>query len=144
MKKGYRFGAGSAQAAGMTRVAKCPELSPPVFTPHRGLKEARSSCTSTVEGKKKADYVRCPDTALSDGSTVPTSLATPLPLLDLGAMATEKVRGLRKERRRCSDGRRWRNLRKEGREDGGSELRKGTRKGVKVSGAPAVTPFLWG
>ena len=80
----------------MTRVAGCPEFSPPVFTPHRGLKEARSSRTSTVEGKKKADFVRSPDSALSGGSTVPAPLATPLPLMDLGAMATKKFRGLRK------------------------------------------------
>ena len=80
----------------MTRVAGCPEFSPPVFTPHRGLKEAQSSQTSTVEGKKKADFVRSPNSALSGGSTVPAPLATPLPLADLGAMAAKKVRGLRK------------------------------------------------
>ena len=68
---------------------------PPVFTPHRVLKESRSSNTSTVEGKK-ADCVRSPDSTLSGGSTVPAPLATPLPLENLGAMATKKFRGLRK------------------------------------------------
>ena len=47
-------------------------------------------------GKKKADFVRSPDSALSGGSTVPELLATPLPLADLGAMAAKKSRGLRK------------------------------------------------
>ena len=50
----------------------------------------------TVEGKKKADFVRSPDSALSSGSTVPAPLATPLPLKDLGVMAAKKFRGLRK------------------------------------------------
>ena len=63
-----------------------PRILPPVFTPHRGLKESRSSNTSTVEGKK-ADCVRCTASALSGGSVAPASLATPLPLVDLGAMA---------------------------------------------------------
>ena len=42
------------------------------------------------------DFVRSPDSALSGGSTVPAHLATPLPLANLGAMATKKFRGLRK------------------------------------------------
>ena len=42
------------------------------------------------------DFVRSPDSALSGGSTVPAPLATPLPLANLGAMATKKFRGLRK------------------------------------------------
>ena len=50
----------------------------------------------TVEGKKKADFVRSPDSALSGGSIVPAPIATPLPLTNLGAMATKKFRGLRK------------------------------------------------
>ena len=61
---------------------------PPVFTPHRGLKESRSSNTPTIEGKK-ADCVRCTASALSDGSAAPASLATPLPWVDFGAMAAE-------------------------------------------------------
>ena len=81
------------------------------------MKEAWSSRPSTVEGKKKADFVRSPDSALSDGSTVPAPLATPLPLTDLGAMATKKFGGLRK-----GDG----EATTEG--DGGSLGRKGKRK----------------
>ena len=88
----------------MTRVAGCAEFSPPVFAPHRGLKEARSSWTSTVEGKKKADFVRSPDSALSGGSTVPAPLATPFPLTGLGAITTKKFKGLRK---RMAKQRRW-------------------------------------
>ena len=42
------------------------------------------------------DFVRSPDSTLSGGSTVPAPLAIPLPLTDLGAMATQKFRGLRK------------------------------------------------
>ena len=48
------------------------------------------------EGRKKADFVRSPDSALSSVSTVPELLATLLPLADLGAMAAKKSRGLRK------------------------------------------------
>ena len=64
----------------------CPKFSPPIYTAHRGLKESRSSNTSTVEGKE-ADCVRCTASALSGGSAAPASLATPLPLVDFGAMA---------------------------------------------------------
>ena len=105
MKKGYRFGPASAQLAGMTCVAECPEFSPPVCTPHRGLKEARSSCTSTVEGEKKADCVRCTANALSGGSAAPAFLATPLPLTDFVAMAAGRE-GQSKGRREHNGGER--------------------------------------
>ena len=57
---------------------RMPRIPPPVFTPHKGLKESRSSSTSTVEGKK-ADCVRCTASALSGVSAAPASLATPCP-----------------------------------------------------------------
>ena len=42
------------------------------------------------------DFIRSPDSALSGGSTVRAPLSTPLPLTDLGTMATKKFGGLRK------------------------------------------------
>ena len=105
-----------------------PRILPPVFTPHRGLKEPRSSNTSTVEGKK-ADCVRCTTSALSGGSVAPASLATPLPLVDFGAMAARGARERR--RRRCSGGEQRRKLGEEGEGGGGSEIGEDAGKGVK-------------
>ena len=82
MKKGYRFGPASAKAAGMMRVAGCPEVS----LRHRGLKYSLRVAASTVKGKRTR-CVRSAANSLSGTSFPPSSLAAPLSLPVFGAMA---------------------------------------------------------
>src|SRR4051812_34536883 len=93
---------------------------------------------STVEGKKRADCVHCPDSALSGGSTAPTSLATPLPLVDFGAMVVEG--GGRSGGRQKNNGCERRRSLEKGRETSGGLRDWGCVKGKRNS-APAVIPF---
>ena len=74
-----------AKSAGMMRVAGCPV----VFTPHRGLKLSLRWTASIVEGNM-ASYVLSAADLLSGISFCSASLATPLPLLLLGAMSAVK------------------------------------------------------
>ena len=94
MKKGYGFGEGPA-LAGTTRVAGCPVVSPPVFTPHRALKYSRSMGTSTVK-VKRVNCARHATSSLSDGSAAPESLAGPFPLEYLGAIMVVESGGWQK------------------------------------------------
>ena len=114
-----------------------PRILPPVFTPHRGLKESRSSNASTVEGKK-ADCVRCTASALSGGSASPASFTTPLPLVDFGAMAAGGG-GQDRGRRKRNGGEQERILEKK-RKAGEGFRDWGCAEGKRNS-APAVIPF---